>query len=346
MELVAVGPDRRQVRRQDAHHLDVGGAQAVGDDLERLADRVVELDRRALAGLAARHRQEGAHDARAPVGGGADLERALADRAVRGEILEQAGVADHHRERVVELVGDAGEQRAERAHLLVLVQDLALPGEFGLDPLALGQVDQRGDHGVLALEGDQPRGERCPEFGPVGAAQADLDPVQAALAPQPLHDFGAVVGIGVEAQRRAGEQLVKRHAKKLGAGRAGENDLGRVEMGDEQRHRMGFGERAEALLAGLQRLLHRLARGDVDIEAADVGDAAVRTAHRKADHQVPGIAVQVRQAFLAHQHPAGAQHLLIAFGDEGRIVTDRALGDGAAEHAFDVGARGPCPFRD
>ena len=102
---------------------------------------------------------------------------------------------------------------------------------------------------------------------------------------------------------------------------------------------MGFGERAEALLAGLQRFLHRLACGDVDIEAADVADAAVRTAHGKTDHQIPGIAVEVRQTFLAHQHPAGGQHLLIALGDESRVVTDRALGDGVAEHALDVGGQ-------
>ena len=65
--------------------------------------------------------------------------------------------------------------------------------------------------------------------------------------------------------------------------------LAGVEVGDEQGHRMGFGERAEALLAGLERLLHRLARGDVDVEAADVGDAAVGVAHREPDHQLPGV---------------------------------------------------------
>ena len=183
VELIAIGPDRRQIGVELPDHLDVGGAQPVGDDLERRFDRGVDLDRAVLLGLAAGHGEEGPDDARATVRRGADLDRALARLVVGCQLLEQAGVPDHHRERVVELVGDAGEQRAERAHLLVLMEDLALPLELGLDALGLGQVDDRGHHRLAALEGDQLGGEAPPELGAVGPAQADLDAVEIALPP-------------------------------------------------------------------------------------------------------------------------------------------------------------------
>ena len=132
-------------------------------------------------------------------------------------------MADHDRERVVELVGDAGEQRAERAHLLVLVQDLALPLELGLDPLGLGQVDDRGDHGVPALEGDQLGGEGAPELGAVGAAQVDLVAVEEALASDQLDQARPIGRIGVDRRGRAGEQLGQRRPQQLRAGRARED---------------------------------------------------------------------------------------------------------------------------
>ena len=257
-------------------------------------------------------------------------------------------MADHDRERIVELVGDAGEQRAERAHLLVLMQDLALPGELGLDPLALGQIDHRGDHGVLAFEGDQPRGERRPELGAVGAAQADLQRRRGCPRAEPgPSSLARSRGIGVEPERGAGAQLVERHAQEPRARRAGEDDLAGLDVGDEQRHRVGLGERAEALLAGLERLLHRLALGDVDVEAADMADAAVGVAHREPDHQVPDVLVLVRQVLLGDDDATGAQHLAIARHDEvGGVRPDRAVDDGPAEHLLDVGCPGPCPSRD
>ena len=51
---------------------------------------------------------------------------------VLGQLLEHAGIADDHRERIVQLVRDAGQQRAQCRQLLALVQGLALPLDLGL----------------------------------------------------------------------------------------------------------------------------------------------------------------------------------------------------------------------
>ena len=183
---------------------------------------------------------------------------------------------DDHRERVVELVRHARQQRAERAQLLVLTENLPLPLELRLDPLGLGQIDHRRDHRILAFERDQARGEGPPELGAVGPPQAHLEAVEPALAPDPLDDRRPLADVGVDPVRGAGEHLGQRDAEQLGKGRAREDHVGGIEVGDEQRHRVSFGERPKALLAGLEPLLDLLLPGDVDIEAADMADRGPR----------------------------------------------------------------------
>ena len=85
---------------------------------------------------------------------------------------EHRRAPDHDRERIVELVGDARQQRAEGADLVGLMQRLALPGDLLLGPLHLGDVDEDhqreallaaaerhargGDHDVAAIQRVQP----------------------------------------------------------------------------------------------------------------------------------------------------------------------------------------------
>ena len=66
-------------------------------------------------------------------------------------LLEQHRPRDDDRQRIVELVRDAGQQRAERGELLALVQRFALPRQLLRRALLLGDVAGDGQHVRLAL---------------------------------------------------------------------------------------------------------------------------------------------------------------------------------------------------
>ena len=67
----------------------------------------------------------------------------------RGLLLQQHRVGDHDGQRVVQLVSDAGQQRAERRHLLALMQGLALSRQLRLGLMPLGDV---APHRLIACE--------------------------------------------------------------------------------------------------------------------------------------------------------------------------------------------------
>ena len=112
VQLVGVAVHRRQPGRQLEHHLDVGAPQPVAGEVERAHHHLAERHRLALRRPRARHGEEGAHDPRAALGGGMDLLGPRRHRRVAADLLQHRGIADHHRQRVVELVRHAGEQRA------------------------------------------------------------------------------------------------------------------------------------------------------------------------------------------------------------------------------------------
>ena len=95
--------------------------------------------------MQAHHAEEALDDAPAALGRGAHLLGARLGLRIGGEFVQQRRLGDDHGERIVELVRDAGEQRAHRRHLLVLVQLLALAVDLvlGLPPLA--QVADRAE---------------------------------------------------------------------------------------------------------------------------------------------------------------------------------------------------------
>ena len=110
-------------------HFDAARADRVAGDVERRRDDVVDRHRPALGLLLARHGEERAHDARAALGRRADL-RGGDLRCGVALLLEQHGARDDDRQRIVELVRNAGQQRAECGELLALVQGLALPRQL------------------------------------------------------------------------------------------------------------------------------------------------------------------------------------------------------------------------
>src|SRR5881409_457424 len=69
-------------------------------------------------------RQEAPHDPHTALGRRRDLLRALDERPAPGGSAQQLDLAPHDRKRIIELVGDAGQQRAHRGQLLGVSQRL------------------------------------------------------------------------------------------------------------------------------------------------------------------------------------------------------------------------------
>src|SRR5206468_3410385 len=95
----------RQLERQ----FDAARADRVARDVESREDHIVDRDRTTLRLLLTSHCEERAHDARATLGGRANLDRG----ALRGRVallLEKDRAGYHDRQRIVELVGDTGKE--------------------------------------------------------------------------------------------------------------------------------------------------------------------------------------------------------------------------------------------
>ena len=175
VQLVGVAVHRRQAGRQVEHHVDVGAAQPVAGQLQRAHHHLAEHHRPAPRRPRPRHGEEGPHDAGAALGGGVDLLDPRRHRRVGRHLAQHRGIADDDRERVVELVRHAGEQRPERRQLLALVQRLARARHLRLGGAQRGQVDRARHDRRLALEQDRPRGQRRRHLGAVGAPQHQLE---------------------------------------------------------------------------------------------------------------------------------------------------------------------------
>ena len=185
---------------------------------------------------------------------GVHLDGALARRLVRRHVAQHGRIAEHHRQRIVELVGDVREQRAERVQFLALMQRLALAHDFGLGLLLLGQIDHAEYRGVLALVLDRPRGDRRRKHAAVGPTHGDLVVFDHLPGAQRVGDLGALVvpgkqvGAGQASCTRSGviaHQLEKRLT--------GVEDAAVGAAHDQHRHGVRLGDRAKPLLAPPQR---------------------------------------------------------------------------------------------
>ena len=125
MELVSVGEDERNIFGEIERHFDAAGANGVAGNVERRRHDVVDRHRTAFGLLLPSHGEEGSHDARAALGGGANLQRRGLGRRVP-LFLEQYRPGHDDGKRIVELMGDTGQQRTERGKLFALIQRFAL----------------------------------------------------------------------------------------------------------------------------------------------------------------------------------------------------------------------------
>ena len=140
----------------------------------------------------------------------------------------------------------------DRAEALLALLELDLRG------LALADVGDRGQHRELAVDRDRARREQRPHRAAVGAAQAHLEAVDAAVAMQLLDQPPAIAGVDVGAADRVGlrpEAEVEGRARQL----VGEQHLGLADPGDHDRQRDAVGDPAQQLLALLELDLGGLA---------------------------------------------------------------------------------------
>ena len=138
LDLRRVDADAPEGGVEPRHDLDVL-AEERPQHARGVRDEGVEVDDLRLQHLLAAEGEELAHEARGPLGGAHDVLHLAQARVVRVEApAQQLAVAHDHREQVVEVVGDAAREPADRLHLLRLAQLLLEPPPFllGLAPLA------------------------------------------------------------------------------------------------------------------------------------------------------------------------------------------------------------------
>ena len=283
VQLVRIREDQRQIFREIEGHADPVDAQRIGDELERLLDNLTHGDARPLLRMLARQRQEVPHDARAPFGRRAHLLGADGDRPLcRGS--QQIDVSQHDRQRIVELVSDAGEQLAERRELLALHQLLAqarlrLLGAAALRDIAGGDdhaVDHRLVHEAFA-DGFHHAPRAVPVLQAVRCGADERGIVETGGAHHP--DERLIVGMH-ELERRPSGALVRRmpedalHGGTLVPDRA-------VGVDHDDDVEQSLDERAVVRFALVELLGQTLAIGHVVLARDEVREAAVRREHRR-----------------------------------------------------------------
>ena len=253
LNLVRIGEDARQAGRERLEDVDVAQALLVAAQGQRFADHLVEVDHRARGVALAREGQEVADDLGGALGFGEDgvepAARLLVDRTLR----QPLGPGEDRRERIVQLVRDAGDRLAERRELLRLQQLVVEIARLVLEPLALADVAhqrldaQRRVGRVLGV-----RGHFDPHQRAVGATQAQQVVGHRAVAPQPVDELLARLRIDEEIDLERPHFIARR------VGGKAEHQL-EVGIGEERRAAAGVHQAdVDALVHGLEQPRERL----------------------------------------------------------------------------------------
>ena len=171
MQLVLVRHNRWQVGRIGTRDLDAGAPQAVGQDLDAAVENRPDIDRLDLPGFLPGQGEEAPDDPGTALGGRPQPGQRVPDSRIFTPLLEHDGAPEHDRERIVQFMRHAGQERAERRQLLALVHRRALPVGFGLGPFPVADVeDEAGDVGESALfVADRKADDQTPDIvGKVG----------------------------------------------------------------------------------------------------------------------------------------------------------------------------------
>ena len=153
---------------------------------QRFADDLVHVDHRARGVALAREGQEVADDLGGALRLAEDGLEAAPGLIVDRTLRQPLGPGEDGRERVVQLVRDAGDRLAERGELLGLQQLVIEVARLVLEPLALADVaHQRLDVDAAVLERLGVRGDLDPDRDAIGAAQPQQVVGDRAVALQP-----------------------------------------------------------------------------------------------------------------------------------------------------------------
>ena len=159
LQLVRVGDGLGQVAVEFAHDLDVVHREFVIAQLDGALQDVVHARQRAFRFLLAREREQVLHDLLAAQRQVVDLEQAVAGALVQILAqLQELGIAHDAGERIVQLVGNAGDQFADGGEFFGLDQ-LLLQQLFVAD--VLGDVDGSDQPVVLVVPGADRNLERA-----------------------------------------------------------------------------------------------------------------------------------------------------------------------------------------
>ena len=191
LELVEVGLDQPQVAPEHDVEFDRLADQPAQQHLQ-VGQHFAELQRLRPQRLAAREGEQLPHQAGGPVGVLLDLHDVLEGRIGRAVVGEQqVGIADDRGQDVVEVVGDAAGELADRLHLLALDETLLQRPLFGGVEGEDGRVRAFVALGIGGGRDEEPRrarrlaGEREIDRGdvaPAGARRGERFPERGVVA--------------------------------------------------------------------------------------------------------------------------------------------------------------------
>ena len=175
LELALVDAHRREVGAVLDAERHLVGQQAV-QQVRELGERVLEVDDGRAQRLLAREGEQLAHQRGGAVGVLADLHQvAVLDVGDVVAHQQEVAVAVDRGQQVVEVVGDAAGELADRLHLLAL-------DELRLEGLELGGVGEDGEQRRRAVEHGAGEGDLQEDLLAVGGAAGDLGAAEGAAA--------------------------------------------------------------------------------------------------------------------------------------------------------------------
>ncbi len=306
LELALVDADRGEVGTLLDLQRHLVGQQPV-QQVRELGERVLEVDDRGPQRLLAREGEELADEGGGAVGVLADLHQVAV--LLVGDVVahqQQVAVAVDRGQEVVEVVGDAAGELADRLHLLAL-------DELGLEGLELGGVGEDREQRRGAVEHGAGEGDLQEHLLAVGGAAGDL---------------GAAEGAALD---RVGEALGDRAAEALD--QIGEADAGRGALAEELAGGgVGVGQPAIGLEAGdrHRQLVEEVVGhqpgdlGAVEGDEQEVAEAVGAGKHHRT-HGAPGRGQQV--------HAVGPERRVGEHVEPGRTAGERGGGGVRIEDA-------------
>ena len=229
LELLLVCGGKGHVGREIRHDLDVPDPRLIGQQVQSLLDDLVDGHRRLLRRTPPNGCEEVPHDPRSPVCGIDDLRDTGLHLRILAGAAEHLRVAQHHGERVFQLVSDSADQFPQRRELLGLDESLRQSlarCDVLLDRDEVGNLPvttaNRGDRLLLVVE------------APVLAAVDDL-PVPGSPGPDGLPEVMVerrIVTSRFEDAGRAADGLVGVVTGQLREPRIGPDD-GALAVGDQ-----------------------------------------------------------------------------------------------------------------